>query len=66
MHTASHGSGVIDRTFPVLLSLAKDKTQHGELLPFSIQSRPAFPESGDRVSALKGNGPHHPPGQPYL
>lgn len=66
MHTASHRSGVIDRAFPVSLSLANDKTQHGELLPFSTQSGTAFPESGDGVSALKGNWPYHPSGQPCL
>lgn len=62
-HTASHHSEVIDRAFPVPLSLAKGKTQHGEFLSFSTLSGPASPEPGDRVSALKGSRPHHPSGQ---
>lgn len=43
MHTASHRSGVIDRAFPVLLSLAKDKTQYEELLPFFNPEQASLP-----------------------
>lgn len=53
-------SEATDKAFPVLLSPAKDKAQHGEFLSFSTLSGPASLGPGDRVSALKGSWPCHP------
>lgn len=43
-------SEVTDKAFPVLLSLAKGKAQHGEFLSFSTLSGPASLGPGDRES----------------